>query len=235
MRFQPMPILTLLSVICVVILIVLGNWQYERFETKMAAQGAPERVEAPAIESVTLLDLGDVRIQQVYGVIDGEPVWRRYAPAELDGATNWVLVLVGVTGGPTPKPIALNDVEPIQQAPMLRRDPVTYPRGLFANPDDPEKNLWYTFDGRNLADKYGFETVPAFILEPVELNIVSSDDPNRVRKTTNPYAYETPPDPLPAERHFGYAITWWGMAMALLGVYLALHHARGRLRFRSEN
>lgn len=235
MRFQPMPILTLLSVICIAILIVLGNWQYERFETKMAAQDAPERVEAPAMETVTLVDLGDVPLQQVYGVIDGEPVWRRYAPAELEGAADWVLVLVGVTGGPNPKPISIREADSTQESPMLRRDPTTYPRGLFANPDDPENDLWYTFDGQNLAEAYGFETAPVFVLEPVKLKIVSSEDPSRVRETVNPYAYETPPDPLPAERHFGYAITWWGMAMALLGVYLALHHARGRLRFRSES
>ena len=234
MRFHPMPILTLLSVICIAILIVLGNWQYERFETKMAAQDAPERVEIPELVDVNLIDLGDVPIQQVYGVIDGEPVWRRYAPAELDGVAEWVLVLVSVTGGPTPQPVSLGGIEPAHQARMLRRDPGSYPRGLFANPDAPESDLWYTFDGQNLAQSYGFPSPPAFVLEPVSVTIVSSDDPNRVRETVNPYAYETPPDPLPAERHFGYAITWWGMAMALLGVYLALHHARGRLRFRSD-
>ena len=234
MRFQPMPILTMLSAICVVILIVLGNWQYERFEAKMAAQDAPERVETPTVQYVTLIDLGDVPVQQVYGVIDGEPVWRRYAPAEFADGTGWALMLVGVTGGPTPKPISLAEVERQQQARLLRRDPASYPRGLFANPDDPANDLWYTFDGQNLAEAYGFESPPAIVFEPVEISIVSSEDASRVRQTVNSYAYETPPDPLPAERHFGYAITWWGMAMALLGVYLALHHARGRLRFRSE-
>jgi surfeit locus 1 family protein len=48
----------------------------------------------------------------------------------------------------------------------------------------------------------------------------------------NPYAFAKPLDPLPPERHFGYALTWWGMAIGLLGVYLALHHSKGRLRFR---
>ena len=39
-------------------------------------------------------------------------------------------------------------------------------------------------------------------------------------------------DSLPPQRHFGYAITWWGLAIALLAVYLAFHHQKGRLRFR---
>ncbi len=31
--------------------------------------------------------------------------------------------------------------------------------------------------------------------------------------------------------HLGYAITWYGIACALIGVYLAFHHQAGRLRF----
>jgi surfeit locus 1 family protein len=40
---------------------------------------------------------------------------------------------------------------------------------------------------------------------------------------------------LPPQRHFGYAITWWGLAIALIGVYLAFHYQKGRLRFRNED
>ena len=31
--------------------------------------------------------------------------------------------------------------------------------------------------------------------------------------------------------HLGYAITWYGIACALIGVYAAFHHQRGRLGF----
>ena len=31
--------------------------------------------------------------------------------------------------------------------------------------------------------------------------------------------------------HLGYAITWYGIACALIGVYLAFHHQAGRLTF----
>ena len=33
--------------------------------------------------------------------------------------------------------------------------------------------------------------------------------------------------------HLGYAITWYGIACALVGVYAAFHHQRGRLSFGS--
>ena len=29
--------------------------------------------------------------------------------------------------------------------------------------------------------------------------------------------------------HLQYAVTWFGLALALLGVYLVYHHSRGRL------
>ena len=50
----------------------------------------------------------------------------------------------------------------------------------------------------------------------------------------NPLLIPGDSERLPPERHFGYAITWWGLAMALAGVYLAFHYQRGRLRFRRE-
>ncbi|MEL6828718.1 MAG: SURF1 family cytochrome oxidase biogenesis protein [Pseudomonadota bacterium] len=234
MRFQPMPILTVLSLLSIIFLIVLGNWQYERFSSKMAAEASPIRTETPALRDITLLDIGSASVQQVYGVIDGEPVWRAYVPMALETEAEWGLFLFGVTGGPSPTEIATVDVQTSIQSRVLVRDPKSYPRGMFANADDPDNNQWYTFDASGLAEKYGFDVPPTKVFEPVQIDIVSSDDPSRSRQTVNPYAYETPPDPLPAERHFGYALTWWGMAMALLGVYLALHHARGRLRFRSE-
>ena len=38
-------------------------------------------------------------------------------------------------------------------------------------------------------------------------------------------------DNLPPARHLGYALTWFGLALGMIGVYIALHIARGRLRF----
>lgn len=234
MRFRPMPILSTLSALSVVLLILLGNWQYERFSAKMAAADAPpEQIEAELRELV-LAPLDGRPVQQVYGVLDGEPIWRRYVPVDLASSDTWALVLLSVTGGPTPMPVAEKDLPISIAARMVARDPATYPRGFLPNPDDPDNALWYTFDGTKLGSTYGYTTPPAAVFEPVRINIVSSEDPTRERDTLNAYAFEAPPDPLPPERHFGYAMTWWGMAIALLGVYLALHHAQGRLRFRSE-
>ena len=34
--------------------------------------------------------------------------------------------------------------------------------------------------------------------------------------------------------HLNYAMTWYGLALALLGVYFAYHHGQGRLRFGAQ-
>ena len=69
------------------------------------------------------------------------------------------------------------------------------------------------------------------VFEPEVIRFVSENGPYLI---DNPYARLRLDDELPPQRHFGYAITWWGLAMALIGVYLAFHHQKGRLRFRNE-
>ena len=45
MTFRPMPILTALSVVSLVILVLLGNWQYARYSEKIDAPPIEEQVE----------------------------------------------------------------------------------------------------------------------------------------------------------------------------------------------
>jgi len=36
---------------------------------------------------------------------------------------------------------------------------------------------------------------------------------------------------VPPGQHLGYALTWWGLAIGLIAVYLLMHMQAGRLRF----
>ena len=76
----------------------------------------------------------------------------------------------------------------------------------------------------------GYDGVP-MVAGPIVMTVRNAADLNQSRLTGNPYAFSQPIDPLPPERHFGYALTWWGMALALIGVYVALHRSHGRLKF----
>jgi surfeit locus 1 family protein len=87
-------------------------------------------------------------------------------------------------------------------------------------------------DPQAIAAALGSEVATMRVVEPVTLTLLNSGTQGQFSQMPNPYAFAKPLDPLPPERHFGYALTWWGMAIGLLGVYLALHHSKGRLRFR---
>lgn len=232
MTFRPMPVLTVLSVISLAILIWLGNWQYGRYTAKMAQAEPSAPIAAPeAVTAIIELE-NDGKAQQLYGTMDGEPVWRRYVPARLEDNGELVLVLWDATGGP--QPVALNVSEAqlpyARIANILTRDT---DRGTFAAKDDPDNNIWHSMDTRQMAKQLGYGAKQLRVVETVEVTVRNSENLSQARRTQNPYAYQEVLDPLPPERHFGYALTWWGMAIGLLGVYLALHHSQGRLRFRS--
>ncbi|MDJ0920647.1 MAG: SURF1 family cytochrome oxidase biogenesis protein [Henriciella sp.] len=228
--FRPLPVLTGLTLICLVILVMLGNWQYARFSEKMAAAPLEQAVLETATVSADVLVTTPGNAQQVYGVLDGEPVWRRYVPARLASGET-VFVLWDATGGPDPVPLSLSDLrrDYDRQANILSR-PVT--RSRFAAADQPEADLWYTMDLPAMSAHLSLEPPAARVVETLLVTVRKADDESRSRRTENPYAFEKVRDPLPPQRHFGYALTWWGMAMGLIGVYLAFHHSRGRLRFR---
>lgn len=229
MTFRPMPILTLCSVISLIILILLGNWQYARYSEKMDRPTTEAQAELSerVLVSIDLSNPGNV--QQVYGFADSEPLWRRYVPGKLQGTNEGVLVMVEATGG----------AEPIQMLISELPETVTFD-GIVANKtpsnsnfaarDNPEANTWYSLNPEKLAERLGMQGTPR-VAEPVVMTVRNGDDLTQSRQTLNPYAFAKPVDPLPPERHFGYALTWWGMALGLLGVYVALHRSRGRLKF----
>lgn len=229
MTFRPMPVLTLLTLAGLVILVMLGNWQYARYSEKKAQADAP--VDETFSDVSVEIDLGNPgNAQQVYGIIDGEAVWRRYLPGRIDGEL--VLVLWDATSGTEPVPLAIADAAAYdRRANVFERPAQT---GGLSGSSQPDRDLWYGFNGPAMLANLGYEAAGSRVVESDELTIRLADDLSRARRTTNPYATLEGRDPLPPERHFGYALTWWGMAFALLGVYLAFHHAQGRLRLRSK-
>lgn len=229
MTFRPMPVLTVLSLISLVILLMLGSWQYRRYAEKI---DGPVQAEAEAAVSALEIEIDRSHpgnIQQVYGFADSEPLWRRYAPGRVVPSGEPVLVMVEATGGATPVGDLIADLpDRIEFDGILAgRDDS---RSAFNAEDNPDQDQWYSMSPGRIWRHLGLEGVP-LVAEPVIMTVRNSADLNQSRLTPNPYAYSKPIDPLPPERHFGYALTWWGMALGLIGVYVALHRARGRLNF----
>jgi len=231
MTFRPMPLLTVLTLISLAILVWLGNWQYGRYVEKKSSP--PEQVTESFATVLVRVDRDNPgMVQQLNGIVDGEAVWRRYVPARVEGVDGLVLALVDATSGVAPVPLAISDVEDFQRrSNVFVRAAKT---GGIASSNQPEKDIWYRFDGPSMLRQLGYEQAEVNVIEPDQITLRLAEDLSRSRVTTNPYATAEVRDPLPPERHFGYALTWWGMAIALLGVYFAFHHAQKRLRFKGN-
>ena len=167
--------------------------------------------------------------QQVYGIVDGEAIWRRYVPGRINGEGPVVLLLWDAVAGTDPVPLQLANLGNFEgRANAFERPAQT--RGL-AGSSKPERDLWYGFNAAAMLTNLGYSESDARVVEPDTMRVVLATDMSRARTTQNPYAMLTGRDPLPPERHFGYALTWWGMAIGLIGVYIAFHRSQGRLKF----
>jgi surfeit locus 1 family protein len=205
------------TLLALALLLQLGHWQWNRFQEKRAAAHA-------GLQHVTLVSFEPVpdQLQLVYTVHNGGPAWRVFAPVRSDRETTFIdaAVIPGVTPPDwrTIKP-------PFDYKAAVRGVPVKPPpASIFAAPPDPKAHVWYQVNLPAMVKAVGGAAGPAYYLAIPYVGENGS-------LVENPYAQPNAGDPLPPERHMGYAITWWGLAAALVGVYLALHIKAGRLSF----
>lgn len=207
--------LTIATGVAFVLLCGLGSWQVQRLHWK---EGILARIEAlktvpatPLVQTLTerarpddlawtrvSVDCGDVAgppLPLVYGVRDGDIVWRAQAPcAILAGGYNMILVDRGVVPGLT------GEVAP----PPRSFDPPRRVIGVLT----PIKQL-----GGDRA-----EVLKRFAdRKPAPLVLMAESE--------TPAPAGIAPAPLPAEisnRHLEYALTWFGLAVTLLFIYAAM-------------
>lgn len=220
-RFRPLPVLTVFTLLSLALLITLGVWQLQRMNWKaaliegFAARGSvssfrealcdePESAFGPRITAATPLAGRQLR----YYALRDQPGWVRVglmpAPRCAEGdPQSFMFVESGFEN---------LDGEIVNRPQAWRIE--SLPRsGSFASGNDPDTNQWYVFDRDMMARALG--------AEPDEvLNVWARADLG-----LPPSLSQTPP-----AKHLGYAVTWFGLAAALIGIYLALHIARGRLR-----
>jgi surfeit locus 1 family protein len=220
LRFRPLPFMTLFAVIALAILFALGRWQFDRYieKTRLAEQPVAEMTIA-AYEPVA------DGLQLVYGVRGGEPGWRVFAPVR-DGDR---IVFVDADFAPGPEapawrelryPAALRFGAPILGAAIR---PGAAP--AFSTPPQPLQRLWFHIDLAAMGRAAGLANVAEYYLATAYIGVDGRAEPN-------PFAVAAGVDPLPPARHLGYALTWWGFAIVLMGVYFAYHISVGRLSFK---
>jgi len=226
---------TLATLIALAILIGLGVWQLQRlaWKTELLARVAALRT-APAIPLGAALDSlsagGDVAMRRVvvdcpglarapflelYGLREGQAGSRLVSACEVVSARyRSVLVDRGfVVDTVSARPsVDAADRTPVHLVGVLRvPDAPTF----VTPPNDPVRNRWFSRDAAAMAKALGAAApAPLFLM---------------AETSSNPEWKALRPAPLPSEipnRHLEYALTWFGLAGALLAVYAAVLRRR---------
>jgi surfeit locus 1 family protein len=248
---------TLATIVAFAILASLGAWQWKRMHWKRglldrleaAATAAPVALER-AVKAAADTPLGfpealQYRRVEVHGTFDHANEFHVWAPARRGPAWQVVtpLSLAEPVANPKGAPARFTHVMVIRGiVPEARKSPQSRAggqvSGLLAfegrirldapNPSAPDpnvvKNQWYTRDlarmtvevaraGRGGASETAF--TPFFIEAADRTGPQGAPEPDLAKLTLS-------------NRHFEYALTWWGLAATLIGVCVAF--AATRLR-----
>jgi surfeit locus 1 family protein len=221
---------SVLAVIGIAILLSLGVWQLERKawkETLIATLNARSAAAPQALPLSPQQDrdeFGRVRVRAQF--VPGEQALV-YTPGsglrpDVSGAGYWVLSPARIEGDGT---VVVNrgfiasksGLTPAPPGEIELTGALRWPEegGAFTPADEPNNNLWYRRDPLAIARAKGWGAVPPFYIEQESPQAAGAP-------RAGPLVVKLP------NNHLQYAITWFGLAAALAGVYLVW--LRGRLR-----
>lgn len=229
---------TVLLIPALAILLGLGVWQVERLQWKTdlirridaARTGAPRsaeqvlrdqaagKVQDYARVNATCPDIERTPYLRVYAIREGEPGYRLVTPCTLMGGPYRTLL--------ADRGFVLQDDMPRLRATVARRldTPVVGvlrapgKPGWMTPPDEPANNIWRS---RNIPAMAAALHAPA----PAPLFLML--------ESPKPQGFGPQPESLPVDipnNHLGYAITWFGLAAALLVMYASMLFKRFKAR-----
>ncbi|RAK56767.1 SURF1 family protein [Phenylobacterium deserti] len=223
--------MTIATVIALGILIFLGSWQLQRMKWKQellahveALKSAPAQPVGPVLDALGEgRDVAFTRVRavcpglatapfvQLYGIQSGQAGSRLISACQVESAPYRHIL---VDRGFVPDTVSARPpVDPSNQAPVEVVGVLRAPDAAsFVTPaNHPEQNRWFSRDAVAMGEALGAsQAAPVFLMAETR---------------TNPEWAALVPAPLPAEipnRHLEYALTWFGLAAALAGVYAAM-------------
>ena len=234
-HFRPLPIFTAVCALMFAALISLGVWQLERLHWKLGLIAEVNRsLAAPPISLDEALAMGAAapyrrvlldgwflngKESHLYASgPGGEPVYHVLTPFETrEGRV--LMVDRGIV------PAGLVDSRKrargqIGERVMIGVWRIPDPPGFFTPPPDTAHRIWYSRDVAAMA-----AAAHVKLSAPVVVEADAAPNPGGWPKGgQTQVAFRN--------EHLQYAITWFALAAALLGVYLAYHLSRGRLDWR---
>ena len=236
MTFRPYPGLTIACALLFAILCALGVWQLERLQWKLAliARVNSHIAAAPLpLDTIKALNADEAQYRRVTlnGRFDhaheafvfttdaGAPVYHVLTPFITEDGR-----ILLVDRGEVPKDkldpatrVAGNVTGPTQVTGVWR---VPDAPGTFTPPADPAHRIWYA---RDLAGIAAADHLT--LAAPVLIEADAAPNPGGLpRGGQTVVAFRN--------QHLSYAVTWFGLAICLLGVWFAYHISKGRIRFK---
>lgn len=233
MGFRPALWMTICSVIALVLLIALGSWQLYRMQWKAELIAEFEARAQATPQSIAEISADNpLRYQRVR--VEG--TWLHQHEVQLIGRT-----FEGTAGYHVITPILLDDGRmllinrgwvsqkyrmPDSRPSTLVSDKVAFEgiirlpaqKGYFVPENDLEKNDWFTL---NIADIAHHRTLDDNLITTFTVDALRNGETNRL-----PIGAAV--DIAIPNNHWQYAITWYGLALGLIGVYIAWHRSAGR-------
>ena len=234
LHFRPYPGVTVAAFIATALLVGLGVWQLQRLQWKLALIAEVENhMTAPplSLDDALKSPAGAMQYRRVAleGHFDnareayvfttregGEAVYHVLTPFIADGGRTLLVDrgyvpkdrLDPATRIPVEGPTRLVGVWRVPDAP-----------GAFTPPPDVAHRIWYSRDLKGIAAADRTQLAAPIVIE--------------ADAAPNPGGWPKGGQTVVSFRneHLSYAVTWFGLAAGLLGVYFAYHMSKGRLRW----
>lgn len=235
LHFRPMPLFSIMSLVLLALLIWLGVWQIHRLHWKLGLIAQVNRnLTLPPISLDAALKLGkDAEYRHValighfdhakegyaYGIANGVPVYHVLTPfITVDGRT--MLVDRGIVPEELRDPAKrrAGNIEGTERVVGVWRKPD--PPGSFTPDSNTAKRIWFTRNVDWVAKVDHLHFAAPALLE--------------ADATPNPGGWPKGGQTIVTFRneHLQYAITWFGLALVLVGGYIVFHVQTGRLSWR---
>lgn len=240
-KFQFRPVLTVCAGAALAILIALGNWQLMRMAWKnnlleIVEQRANEKTASPFEAALGAWEMGypmeytRVKVRGEYahalekhafGTFESVPGYYIFTPLKvIDDAAGegeldheYLFVNRGFVPQSEKEKNARVDglVDGVVEVTGLFREPQERPTwaGLFEPKSDAEKNIWFARNVGIFAEESGISAPPVFIDSDGSENPAAWPKGGTTRLDFR-------------NKHLEYALTWFGLAGALIGVWFAM-------------